>query len=197
MSDEKTYYQERLPDLIDALKSQVKKNMDVINREVERDLSSDRYFNVLKGRRMGAEYAISGMREIDKLEKDVEGKQESYYKSNLPLLIERLKEMYDINLKVVDLDIDDEDFGDDLKGLIEDDINEIFGKDIAKRLFKKIGNDKLSEDKFHNVLKARDAARIDCQWVLGKIDELENELKGKDFKKDNTIKSWELVGAQD
>lgn len=195
MSEEKTYYEQRLPDLIKSLKSQVQKNMDVINREVESDLSSDKYFNVLKGRRMAAEYTKSTLVEIDKLEQRLKiDKEDSYYKQQLPVFIERLKEMFDINLKIVDLDMDDEDFDDDLKDQIGDQIEEIFGKEVSKRIFKKLGNDKLSEDKFHAVLKARDTARIDNQWVLKLIDDLETELAGKD--KAAKKKSWGVIAAE-
>lgn len=191
MSEEQSYYKQRLPDLIKSLKSQVKKNMEIINREVERDLTSDKYFNVLKGRRMAAEYTLSTLHHIDKLEQDLKiNKEESYFKEQLPFLIEHLKEMFEINLKVIDLDIDDEEFEDDLKDIIGDDITEIFGKDIAKRIFKKIApSDKLSEDKFHNVLKARDTARIDNEWVLKIIDDLENKLNDKEITKEKK-QSW-------
>lgn len=196
MSKEKTYYYERLPDLINSLKSQVQKNMDVINREVEQDLGSDKYFNVLKGRRMAAEYSISSMKEIDKLEQELKIEKEgSYFKEQLPVFIDCLKGMFDNNLKVVDLDIDDEDFDDDLKDQIGDQIEEIFGKDISKRIFKKIGTDKLSEVKFHQVLKARDAARIDNVWVLQTIVDLENILHDKDTVVEKK-KEWALVAAQ-
>lgn len=193
----KSYYQERLPDLINSLKSQVNKNMEIIKREVEGDLGSDKYHNVLKGRRMAAEYTIATLNEIDRLEQEIGlNKESSYFKEQLPILIDCLKQMFDITLKVIDLDIDDEEFDDDLKSIVGDDINEIFGKDIANRIFKKISpSDKLSEDKFHNVLKARDTARIDNQWVLKKIDDLESILYNKEIKTE-TRKGWDLVSAE-
>ena len=52
---------------------------------------------------------------------------------------------------------------------------------------------KLSEDKFHQVLKARDTAAIDTEWALKTIDELERELQGKE--KQDVKKSWALAAA--
>lgn len=196
MDNKKLLYSEhRLPDLIKSLKSQVEKNMTVLNRPVEADLSSDKFVNVLKGRKLAAEYSIKGMNEIDKLEQQTGiAKDKSYFKENLPILIDRLKEMFDLNLLVVDIDIDEEDFDDNLKEQIGDQIEEIFGMDIAKRIFKKLGTNGLSEDKFYNVIKARDMAAEDNQWLLKKIDELEAILHDKEQKKEKK-KSWALEAA--
>lgn len=195
MSDAQTYYEQRLPDLIKRMKSQVQKNFDIIDREVESDLGSDKYLNVLKGRRIAAENSLDTMKQIDKLEKKLKLDGVGYYKEQLPLLIERLKAMIDINLNVVDIEIDDDTFEDDnLKESIGDDIEEIFGKDIAKKLFKKMApNDKLSEDKFHQVLKARKAAAEDTEWALNTIDDLERQLQDKEEK--GKKKSWAKVAA--
>lgn len=189
------YSQQRLPDLVETLKSQVKKNMDIINREVENDLPSDKYVNVLKGRRLAVEYSVEAMKRIDKIEQDLKiNKEQSFYKENLPEFIDRLKTMFDLNLEVVDIDIDEEDFGDNLKKQIGGEIQEIFGDDIAKKIFKKIGNDGLTEDKFHNVLKARDLAGTDNEWLLGIIDDLENILYEKESKT-NKKPSWSKIAA--
>lgn len=170
--------------------------MDVINREVEHDLGSDKYLNVLKGRKMAVESSIATMSQIDKLAQDNKLEDEGgYFKSQLPQFIDRLKEMFDINLKVVDLDIDEDDVEDNLKDQIGDQIEEIFGKDISKRIFKKLGpGDKLSEDKYINVLKARDAAGEDNEWLLKQIDTLENTLYDKEVKT-KIKKSWALQSA--
>lgn len=144
---------------------------------------------------MAAEYTISTLTEIDKIEQEIGiKKEETYFKEQLPFLIEHLKQMFDINLKVVDLDTDDED-EENLKDQIGDEVEEIFGKDIARKIFKKVGSDKLSEDKLHQVLKARDTARIDNQWVLKKIDELENILFEKDAAPTKK-KGWGIYAAE-
>ena len=45
---------------------------------------------------------------------------------------------------------------------------------------------KLSDDKLHNVLKAKRMAGEDAKYYSEQIDILENELKGKDIKKEVT-----------
>lgn len=84
MTKKLTYSKQRLPDLIASLKSQVKKNLEIVNKDVERDLSSDKFFNVLKGRRMAAELAINSMNSIDKIEQELKiESDESYFNQNL------------------------------------------------------------------------------------------------------------------
>jgi len=70
-----SYYEQRLPDLIQKLKNMVDKNMDVIDKETDDDLSSDKFFNVLKGRKQAAEDCSWAMRKIDLLEKELSGEE--------------------------------------------------------------------------------------------------------------------------
>lgn len=70
-----SYYEQRLPDLIQKLKNMVDKNMDVIDKETDDDLSSDKFFNVLKGRKQAAEDCSWAMRKIDELEKELSGEE--------------------------------------------------------------------------------------------------------------------------
>ena len=197
MNTKLSYSKQRLPDLITSLKSQVKKNLDIVNKPVERDLSSDKFFNVLKGRRMAAELAINSMNAIDKIEQELNiESDESYFNQNLPILIEHLKEMFDINLGVVDIDVDEEDLDDNLRDTIKPDLEQMFGKDITKRILKKLGpGDGLSEDKYANVIKAREKAVEDNQWVLKIIDELEAKLNNEDLQKSKQ-KSWAVLSAE-
>lgn len=197
MTKKLPYSKQRLPDLITSLKSQVKKNLDIVKKPVERDLSSDKFFNVLKGRRMAAELAINSMNSIDKIEQElkIEG-DESYFNQNLPVLIEALKDMFDINLKVVDIDVDEEDLDDNLRDTIKPDLEEMFGKDVTNRILKKMGPaDGLSEDKYANVIKAREKAVEDNQWVLTVIDQLEAKLNNEDLET-NKQKSWAVLAAE-
>lgn len=147
MGEQITYYEEKLAELLLRLKSQVDKNMDIINREVESSIGEEKYLNVLKGRRLAVSYCLSTLNKIDELAPN----EDSYRRQMLPVLIERLKEMVDINLTVIDIDIDEEpnEEGD---------------------------YESLTEDKFHLVLKARDTAGVDTEWVLKRIADLENEL---------------------
>jgi hypothetical protein len=69
-----SYYKENLPDLISDLKTAVQNNRKVITQAVTGDLSEDKYVNVLKSRRMAAEDTIFFLKEIDKLEAELEGR---------------------------------------------------------------------------------------------------------------------------
>ncbi len=75
MEEEKkiSYYEERLPDLIQKLKNMVDRNMDVIDQDTEGDLTSDKFFNVLKGRKQAAEDCVWAMKRIGDLEKELSG----------------------------------------------------------------------------------------------------------------------------
>ena len=75
MSEEKSYYKERLPDLIERLKTMVDNNMEVIDKKVEGDISEDKFFNVLKGRKMAAEDCVWALKKIDELENELNGKE--------------------------------------------------------------------------------------------------------------------------
>lgn len=181
MSKTKTYTEELLPDLIRKLKLMVEKNFDIINKEVECLITEDKFYNVLKGRRMAAEHSVWGMRKIDNLEKQLNPEREendsSYYKEMLPELIGKLKEMIILNLPIIDMDIDeDEGDYDDLRNL-SDDLEGFFGKDITKKILKNAaGNGSLPEDKYPNVLKGRKMAAEDIEWAMTEIDKLESEL---------------------
>lgn len=194
MSNTETYYQQRLPDLIKRLKSQVKKNFVVMVRPVESDLGSDRYFNVQKGRRLSAENSLAAMKQISRLEQEAKIETDNdYYKTLLPDFIDHLKQMVDITLEVIDIEIDEDDEV-EFKDQIGDEIKEIFGPEMSKKIFRSLkDNSKLSEDKYVNVLKARNSASEDAEWALKRIDELENELKGKDKSKKK--ESWALRAA--
>ena len=74
MSIEKTasnYYKENIPDLIEDLKIAVQNNRKVITQDVTGDLSEDKYVNVLKSRRMAADDTIHFLKEIDRLENEL------------------------------------------------------------------------------------------------------------------------------
>lgn len=165
MSKETTYFEEKSIELITRLKSQVNKNMDIINREVESSIGEEKYLNVLKGRRLAVTYCLLTLNKID----DLTIEENSYRREMLPALIERLKDMVDINMKVIDIEIDEEP---------DDDGN----------------YDSLTEDKFHLVLKARDTAGIDTEWVLRRINDLEDELNNKD-EEVKVKKSWTKIAA--
>ena len=104
----KTYSEEQLPILIERLKSMVHKNMDLINATILGDITEEKYYNVLRGRKMAVENTIWGVKEVVELETVLDENIESnYYKETLPDLIEKIKGMVDENMKIVDTDIDD------------------------------------------------------------------------------------------
>lgn len=80
-------------------------------------------------------------------------KEESYYKKNLPNLIERLKNSISKIETIIDSDIEDE----------------------------------ITDDKLFNVLKAKRQASEDVIWTLKRIDELENELNGKENEPEEKV----------
>ena len=162
MSETKTYYETRLPDLIEKLKSQVTKNMNIINKEVESGIGEEKYINVLKGRRLAVGYCLTTLDKIAKLNAD----GLAYKNETLPILIERLKEMVDITLGVIDIEIEDD------------------------------SEESLTEDKYHFVLRARDIAGTDTEYVLKCIDNLENELKIDKTGVDESVINWTLEGLE-
>ena len=83
-----------------------------------------------------------------------------------------------------------------IRDTIKPDLEQMFGKDVTKRILKKLGPaDGLSEDKYANVIKAREKAVEDNQWVLGVIDQLEAKLNNEDLET-NKQKSWAVLAAE-
>lgn len=68
-----SYYEQRLPDLIEKLKKMVDRNLEVIDKETDEDLSSDKFYNVLKGRRQAAEDIKWCLKLIVELERELSG----------------------------------------------------------------------------------------------------------------------------
>lgn len=165
MTEQETYYNEKIELLIDKLKSQVSKNMEVINREVETGIGEDKLVRVLQGRRLAV---IHSIKTLDKIV-EISDNDKAYKKEILPTLILKIKEMVDINLKVIDIDIDENADPDDYKVL--------------------------TEDKYINVVKARDMASDDVEFALKIILELENELNEKETEVVKK-KSWAKVASE-
>ena len=165
MSKDITYYDEKIIELIGRLKNQVDLNMEIVCKEVESSIGEEKYLNVLKGRKLAVSYCLSTLNKIDLLTPI----EESYRRKTLPTLIEKLKKMVDINLKVIDLEIDEE---------VDEEEN-----------YKT-----LTEDKLHLILKARDTAGVDTESVLRIINDLEKELnnEGEEVK---VKKSWAKIAA--
>ena len=73
---EKSYYRENLPELIDRLKSSIDKIAPIIDQDIDKDIKDDKLFNVLKAKRQAAEDILWTMKEIDRLEAELSGKDQ-------------------------------------------------------------------------------------------------------------------------
>ena len=179
-----SYRKERLPSYIRKLKSMVALNYEVMTKEVDNVISEDKYHNIVKGRRQAAEQSIWGMKEVDRTYKELnnlsENELSSYYKEELPELIEHLKTMCDLNLEVIDIELNPHE--DDYNELVsvEKELNEMLGPDVTKAVMRAGKNISVTEDRLHNVIKSRQMAAIDFDWGISKIDELETELNSKE-----------------
>ena len=167
---------------------------------VEGAITEDKFFNVLKGRRLAAEENIWGMKEIDSMYKERENLKEdessSYYKENLPELIENLKTLFRLNLEVIDIDLDThyDDFA--VISSCKEDLSEMFGPQIVSAILKNANrNMTVTEDKLHNVVKSRKTAAQDSKWAMRKIDELIGESKSKG--EPQKPKSWSVKSAEE
>jgi len=72
----KTYYEENVEILIVKLKTSVNQTLDIIDREIDADLTGDKYVNVLKARRQASEDVIWTLKRIQELEDELNGVEE-------------------------------------------------------------------------------------------------------------------------
>lgn len=193
-----SYRKQQLPNYIERLKNMVERNFEVMIKPVDSVISEDKYHNVVKGRRMAAEQSIWGMKKVDACYKELENLQadelSSYYRENLPYLIDSLKDMCELNLEVIDIELNphEDDFNRLLQ--VEDQLKEMFGEDTTKDIIRAGKYISVKEDKLHNVIKSRELAAKDYDWGLTKIDELESELT---CKEEETVKvSWAKRAAE-
>jgi hypothetical protein len=84
MAEEKSYYKENLTLLIDKLKSAVTKTLEVVDKDIDDELSDDKYLNVLKARRQASEDVIWYLKRIDELENELNGVEESTPENTIP-----------------------------------------------------------------------------------------------------------------
>ena len=59
--------------LIEKLKNMVDKNLDLIDKDIDGDISDDKNHAVLKGRKMAAEDSVWAMKKIDELQRELNG----------------------------------------------------------------------------------------------------------------------------
>lgn len=185
MSKPESYRKQQLPNYIDRLKNMVERNFEIMIKPVDSVITEDKFYNILKGRRMAAEQSIWGAKKVDSCYKELDNLQESelssYYREILPQLIENLKAMFQLNLEVIDIELDhNEGDYENLKS-VKGEISEMLGKEITDAILRNANKDMtVTEDKLHNVIKSRKVAAEDSEWALEMIDQLESESNQKE-----------------
>lgn len=72
-TEKPTYYKENLPLLIQKLKTSVSQTLSIIDRDIDEDLTGDKFVNVLKAKRQASEDVIWTLKRIDELEIELSG----------------------------------------------------------------------------------------------------------------------------
>ena len=60
-----SYRKQQLPNFIQKLKSMVALNFEIMTEPIASDISKEKYYNIVKGRRAAAEQSIKGMKKVD------------------------------------------------------------------------------------------------------------------------------------
>ena len=74
MTAEETYYKQNLPNLIVRLKNSITKIENIIDDDIDYEITDDKLFNVLKAKRQASEDVIWTLKKIDELENELNGK---------------------------------------------------------------------------------------------------------------------------
>lgn len=197
--EKKSFRQEQLPDFIARLKSMVALNYEIMIQPIENSISVDKYYNIVKGRRSAAEQSIKGLRKIDSCYKEIDAIPEdelsSYYRENIAILIDHLKQTYFLNLAIIDIELaPDQQVKQELLN-VSGELKEMFGDKLTTSILKAVSRDEVTEDKMHNVVKSREMAYEDCDWIMTVIAQLSSEL---DTKEGDVIKkSWAKRAADE
>lgn len=77
MTEKQSYYKKNLLLLIERLKATVTKTLDVVDKDIDDELSDDKYLNVLKARRQASEDVMWYLKRIHELENELNGTEES------------------------------------------------------------------------------------------------------------------------
>lgn len=70
-----SYYKEQIPIMIEKYKSAMSQCLDIIDQEIDGQLSDDKLHSALKGKKMAAEDAKWYAKEVDVLQDELEGKE--------------------------------------------------------------------------------------------------------------------------
>ena len=73
---ETSFYKENLPKLIQRLKKSLDKIAPIIDQDIDKDIRDDKLTNVLKAKRQAAEDYLWTIKEVDRLEAELNGKKQ-------------------------------------------------------------------------------------------------------------------------
>ena len=71
-----SYYKDQIPAIILKYKTAMQQCLDIVDQEIDGQLSDDKLHSALKGKRMAAEDARWYAKEVDALESELSGKTE-------------------------------------------------------------------------------------------------------------------------
>ena len=66
-----TYYRETIPKLIEKHKLMIEECLKILGQKIQGDISDDKMHNVIRSKKMAAETAEWGAKEIDRLEEEL------------------------------------------------------------------------------------------------------------------------------
>lgn len=92
MREKESYYWETIPRLIEKHKSMVDECLKILGQKIKADMSDDKMHNVIKSKRMAAETAEWGAKEIDRLTKELEADATQEIKKEVKNYSEQLAE---------------------------------------------------------------------------------------------------------
>lgn len=194
----KSFRKEQLPDFIARLKSMVERNYEIMVKPIENYISVDKYYNIVKGRKAATEQSIKGLKKIDSCYKELDNLPEnefsSYYRENIELLIANLKKTYFLNLAIIDIELDPNEEDKHELFNVAKELKDMIGEKITNTILKAVSKDEITEDKMYNVVKSREMAYEDCDWIMTKIEELETELHTKE--EHQKTQSWAKRAAE-
>lgn len=75
--EKKSYYKEKLPDLVSRLKKSADQLLSIIDKKIDDELADDKLHNALKAKRMASEDLIWTLKRVDELEDEINGVQKT------------------------------------------------------------------------------------------------------------------------
>lgn len=75
-----SYYKEQIPVMIEKYKTAMTQCLNIIDQPLDEDLSDDKLFNALKGKKAAADDAKWYAKQVDVLQDELDGKEEEEQK---------------------------------------------------------------------------------------------------------------------